>query len=863
MEKRERMSGKTAKPVLYVIVNNHFDPTWRRCWDRRFTFKGQTYASYADLESYYILDNLALAHKHKTYAFEVESSIVLRKFLERHPEKRAALVRLAQEGRFAVTGGGEAIIDGNMVLGESLVRNYLVGLLWAEDVLGRKTQLAVRTDAFGNSAQLPQILRGCELAWATGMSYTPAQGLYWQGLDGSTILHATLPIAAWGGGNTKYAPCPICRGTGRSGDVDTACPHCAGRGIEPEKRAWLPRDVHKDALEAFNAGLVRMAPEELLPNPDLIDWVKEQRETYDARFALEEDIICHLQPWLDNVDAPKPQDVHPEVELNPNNSGCWVTRIKTKQVCRRQEYALLTAEALSTLASLRGASYPRADLNRVWQALFFTMFHDAITATHVDPAYAEIQDFWAAIDTETGNVQASALRALIQPQPGRISVLNLTGHPTSQISTLTLPRQDTTLVLTDEAGQQVPLVNARQINAEQTEVSFVAENVPAFSNRFYQVERGNADMSLVTPLEQPIIENERFRIAADERGISTVFDKDLGVDILKASTYRPGELILEHDEGSPWATLHPNQSRTPLADMTELVAAEKGAGFERLVFKINARYGQGFAGNCLNARVTVTLTQSIGRVDFSMDANWDAFNHRLRVAMPVPYAGQHIYEIPYGMLERTSYEPTFGWAGANGDWPAINWAGVQTDALSIALFNKGLPSYRMEQDGLGNEVIYLSLLRSPTIPTYLHEPQFYTMTDWDGMRDAGDHHFEYAIAAYAKPFAESKVVLDAESYNTGLVAVAGNVQLPKLPRVHSTCTRIASLKWAELGQAIILRLHEFRGQGGPVKITLPDIISNITRVNLLERQGTPLELKNNCVQLTTRPWEITTLRLEL
>ena len=197
------MSAPGLKPVLYICVNNHFDPTWRRCWDRRFTSGGDTFVSYADLESYYMLDNLDLARRYPTFKFNAESAIVVRKFLERHPGRLGELRQLACEGRFAVTGGGDNIVDANMVLGESLVRNYLLGLLWVEDTLGQTTRLGVRTDAFGNSAQLPQILRGCEIAWATGMSYSPAQGIYWRGLDGSTIVHTSVPVVGIAGGNRK------------------------------------------------------------------------------------------------------------------------------------------------------------------------------------------------------------------------------------------------------------------------------------------------------------------------------------------------------------------------------------------------------------------------------------------------------------------------------------------------------------------------------------------------------------------------------------------------------------------------------------------------------------------------------------
>jgi len=156
------------KPILLIFVNNHFDPIWRRCWDRRFTFKGDTFISYADIESFYMLDNLELSRKHPEYKFEAEFSLVVQKFLECHPDKLEELQQLAKEGRFGVTGGGQVIVDTNLILGESIIRNYLIGFLYVEDRFGQITHLAVRNDGFGNSAQLPQILRGLKLTGPPG-----------------------------------------------------------------------------------------------------------------------------------------------------------------------------------------------------------------------------------------------------------------------------------------------------------------------------------------------------------------------------------------------------------------------------------------------------------------------------------------------------------------------------------------------------------------------------------------------------------------------------------------------------------------------------------------------------------------------
>jgi alpha-mannosidase len=863
------MPTTPAKPALYIVVNNHFDLTWRRCWLRPFTFQGQTYVSYTDLQAFYMLDNLELARRDPGYKFAAESAQVVRKFLERCPEALPILQQLACEGRFAITGAGEAIVDANMIHGESLARNFVDGLLWVEQTFGQPTRLTVRNDAFGNSSQLPQILRGCEIDWATGMSYSPPQGRYWRGLDGSTILARSLPIVAWGGGVIKYPPCPACRGCGEQ--AGAACPVCAGRGIEPGLRAGLPGPIDADALAEFGAGLVWVTPEELLPNPGLLEWAEAMRQEYDVRFALEEDVQPYVQSWLDALENPSAADLdlHPAPELNPNNSGCLVTRIKTKQSVRRQEHAVLAVEALSVMAALKGLPYPAEDLKSLRQDQYFTMFHDAITATHVDAAYRELESFWRKIDLETACYRDLALSALLrQGQDGEFSVINSTGQAVTAVCAAPVAFPGPVAIV-DEHSCPIPVLDSSASVGGQTGVAFLVEDLPPFSARVYRVGPGTAP----APLSQPVdhfpggatIENRRFLVRADAHGLSAVYDKALGREILAADGVRPGELILEHDEGSPWATLYPDQARVSLAPFTRLAAVETSAAWERLVFEVEAPRELGLSGRCLRARLAVTLVEGLARVDFAAHVAWDAFNHRLRVAMPVPChpdaAARHVYEIPYGVLERRPYPAEFRWAGPNGDWPAIHWAGVEQPGLSVALFNQGTPSYRVETGAACSQVILLSLLRSPAIPTYLHEPDYYTMTEWDGMRDSGDHDFAFAVSAYDRPFAESSVVLDGEAYNTALVCAPGVANLPPMPRLESAAARLAALKWAEAGDGLVLRLVEFRGQGGEAAIALPPGFRAAEKVNLLERRPEPLLVSNGTVRLHLKPWEIATLRL--
>ncbi|MCY3020796.1 MAG: glycosyl hydrolase-related protein [Planctomycetota bacterium] len=847
------------KPVLYILTNNHFDPTWRRCWDRRFTDSGRTFVSYAELEDYYLTDNLAIARKHSEYKFEAESTVVARKYLERHPEKLKELRRLAAARRFAVTGAGENIVDSNMVLGESLVRNFLLGLLWVEETLGVRTKLGVRNDAFGNSAQIPQVFRGCEIEWVTGFSYSPCRKEYWRGLDGSILCCANVPVIGSAREAAKCRPCSRCLGKG--------CRACRNRGIEPTP-AVFPEQLDLKRLRERGCGLISMGYEENLPNPEVIARARQLRGKYDVRFAVQEDFLAI--PWLrdmvSRVGKPPAGELCTDPELNPNNSGTWVTRIKLKQMCRQQEYELLAAESLSTLAALRGAEYPRRKLKAAWRTLLFTMFHDAITATHVDAAYDELGELQADIATSMLKHWRRVSKVLVRPAQDRISVLNMTGGAATQPVAVLLPASAASFSLRDEDGQEVQVLRSREYQRKMW-VQFLAKDVPPFGARVFSVLPRRTAPPSVRQLREPVIENERFRIQADSHGIVSVYDKRLKCDILKPGMYRPGELVLERDTGSPWATLEPDCSRMGLAEWTTLEGAQAAPVWQRLMFRVELPYSSKAAwarGWLVRGTVELTLHAGLERADCYTWLEWDSHNGRVRVAFPVPMRGKHYYGIPYGTLERKPYKGEFNnWDGANGDWPAINWSGVQAPKHSVALLNKGIPSYRMEEDHKGGTTMWLSLLRSPAVPTYLHEPQFYSMTAYDGMRDAGDHLFHYAITAYDKPFAASDVVNDAEGYNDGLIAAPGVARLPRAPQCLSDHVRISALKMAEQGGGLIIRLWEYRGQGGEVSVRLPDGVQRVSKVNLLERQPQPLDLRGGMVRFAVRPWEIATLLAEL
>lgn len=850
------MKQTVKKPILYLIPCNHFDLAWRRPFETDMVYEGKTFIPYVKIEQYYIEDNIALCEKYPEYKFTIESVAVCREFLKNRPDMADKLMRLSKEGRLFIAGTGDNIIDANLVLGETVVRNMTMGLLWTEEHFSQKNRQAFRADAFGNSAQLPQIFRGCELDHAFMLHYVEPDGKYWRGLDGSVVVCGYFENSGNGGNPYKLTPCKACDGTGKKGGAE--CPVCCGRGInsEREKLFYFPFKVKEELLNENGAGFIMLAPEEYLPKEETIQRALEFKEKYDVRFVTPEEPLADLEELFGNIDNPDESLCNKSNELNPANTGCYVTRIKSKQVMRRQEYALMGAETLAVIAWLGGGEYPKDKLDTIWQDLLHTAFHDCVTGTVVDAAYRELEDVRAKIDSEIKTLRTELLSKITENGNNAVTVINRFGHTANGIVSVDLPSGISSVrVYESDTDKEVTVTDMKK-SGDKTVVCFMAQNIEPFGiKNFYWKETDNG-ISVAT-VDEKHIENDRFTVTADENGIVSIYDKKQNKEIAKSGEYHVGELIFEHDEGSPWATLSSDCRRTPLAGRTKLKSVEKGNAFERMTFE--TRPLMGYTQHDVSATVTVTLKKGIDRVDFHASVNWNSYNHRLRVAFPTTVTGKHIYGIPYGMNERKPYAPVYNsWTGINGDYPAVDFAGIDSDKSSFAVLNRGIPSYKIEE-GDGGDTLYLSVLRSPTVPTYLHEPNYYSMTEWDGMRDAGRHDFDYSVVAYDCSLSESTVLSDAVNFNATPIAVNGIVKPAEIPKINSDNVYCSSLKKAEKRDALVMRLVEYRGKSGKIEIVRPEWATAAYRVNLLERQEKPIDFIDGKAEITVRPFEILTV----
>jgi alpha-mannosidase len=388
----------------------------------------------------------------------------------------------------------------------------------------------------------------------------------------------------------------------------------------------------------------------------------------------------------------------------------------------------------------------------------------------------------------------------------------------------------------------------------------IARDVPALGGRTIELQPAK-EAPAIEALDSDAIENDRFRVETNEHGVTRILDRRAKRDLIDFAHFYAGELILEHDYGDPWATRRPDHFRDRLSPFTRRTGAQRIPGGFEIAFEGKHPCNfHDFEVNWLTWTTRVRLLNDLPSIEFLFDVDFDTHNRRLRAAFPTCFhTDLGDYEIPYGTLRRKRYDVRdYGPNGVNGDWPVTQWAAPAASPASVAVINRGECSYRIE----GGNVL-VSLVRSPTTPWCMYEPEYYRMPLFDGMRDSGVHHFHLTLFPFEGDWRDAGVTEYAWSCNAPLLAAADTRVTGEPPLVlDARGTMISTVKRAEDGDALIVRLYEYAGRGETVRLSVPDGFRNAHSVNLLERQPQGLKTRDGRVTVDMAPFKLATVRFQ-
>lgn len=867
---------------VYVVCFNHMDEIWRRCFRDHFCYEGNVIRPYSEIEEALFNQWIKTIEK-AGCKYSIEQCMTIREYLERNPDKFNRFKQLVHDGSIEILGGGETIIDYNMVQGESIVRSHLYSILWYMENMGRRPETGIATDTFGLSAQLPQIYR--KLRYDSLILYSRVFDKckpFWKGLDGELIYikqdysdEGILKIEE--ADYQKYPVCSSCSGEG--------CKCCGYTGVDYsyrrysfEKNLQAAFERMRDSLE--NEFILIFSSEEVLEN----DGFKTDIEKYAEEHGIQIDYSTFGEitekfgsRYLEALKSGSvvDSDIDGRIEANPVSTGCYVSRIELKKLNRRLEDMLTSCEKFALFASTMGMNYPKMKMRRLWNMMALVQFHDSITSTHIDAGYEELMRTIRTIGIGASQIYSEAMETIeksigIPKKEGYeafvlFNPLNwkISGNIFETVLSVEKDRKISGVTIEDSRGNVqeilgITFVENRANNS--VNVRFKGAEVPPMGYAvFYFKLSGEAP----NPTEKTdnCIENEYYRITLGDHGVTEIYDKELKEKVLSGGV---GDLIVEDDFGSVWETQAEPLFREVLSKPYNVDNITKSkfntsvkvrqSGSEKTA-RIEGSYtNPGRTINKVDWSQEISLFKGIKKIYFRTHIDWDAYNHRIMVRLPLNFKtanDEAYYEIPYGTLKRKAYKGQYGkHSTGNGDWPAINFAACfnAEKNYTVALINKGLPANQVK-DG----IMYLSLLRSPIMPVYIY--------DNGGAKDEGSHTFEYMITTDKGGLREGQFVQKGMEFNTEFMTCPGFQKEGSLGPEHSFLKNfsdniiISAVKKPEKGDGIVIRAYE--AYGDTVEDSFDGFnLENAQETNLLEEGGIKV------AGLSFKPFEIKTLKLE-
>ena len=720
-----------SRRILHVISHTH--------WDREWYFPFE-YFRFRMVE---LIDRLmAILDEDDTFKhFYLDGqTVLLEDYAAIRPKKTDALLRLIGEGRVQ-TGPWYTATDENLVSGESLIRNLLIGLSSAHKH-GIPSMVGYLPDQFGHVSQMPQILNGFGIKYAVigrGLNRNQHNNeFYWESDEGSRVLGVFL--------NTWYNnACDIPRS-----------PEAAA--------AFLTKAADEVArTNATNHILLMNGVDHLEPQPEL-------GKILSRAALLMPDTLVHdtLDKALDAISAAVPEDLELfRGELREDYGG----RLDSGVISARMPLKLANfsvtshiervAEPLAAIARVVTGTDFGDFLVHAWKTLLKNHPHDSICGCCIDPVASQIMCRFDSAHEIAKSIAERSVATLSRHvgysgQEGEFIAYNPSSFSrnSAEIIEVDVPTGEPTrrpidmqrkpyrflempaVKLIDDEGKSLPvqLISIRETerlvtsptqlptaqSVQRLKMAFQSEQGP-FELANYRVSLASAEKragaygeDLVTsPTE---IENEYLRLNLSENGLLWLTSKITNKTI--------GPIHVLEDGGDIGDTYHYDQPQMDSiitkssADHYALVERGPLSGAFHLRYHLSVpekadaeRLGRSHELTTLVIDVVARVKRGCPYLAFDIAVDNSALDHRLRVIFP---SGVHSeVATSSSQLDTVTREIAIpdAWVGAATTQPHTGWTDVSDGSVGLAVFSKGLPEIEAlpEKDGVH---LALTLLRS-------------------------------------------------------------------------------------------------------------------------------------------------------
>ena len=677
---------------VHMIGNAHIDPVWLWPWQSGVDEALATMASAADR-----------CDEYPEFVFTRGEAWLYQQTERVRPDLFQRIRKLVERGQWHITGGQFLQPDLNLPTAAGLHRQLVHGQRYFRDRFGIAPVTAYNVDSFGHTASLPDIL--VEHGYS-GYVFRrpeehqvslPANTFVWRGVGGGEVTAF------------RIVPGYVANFADLTGQV-----HLAVESTDPA----LGHTLCFYGVGNHGGG----------PSKAMIEWILAHRD-----FGGHELVFSTPQAFMDAIAGARAKLPIVTTELQHAFPGCYSVMHDIKSAQRHGEQLLDQAEraadALAGDVTERSAYHARID--RAWEDLLFTEFHDILTGTSIPSAWPSVRAMQgrARILGEEVLYDATrgwSYRALPRINEHQVIVINTDDTPFSG------PVEAEPYLdfddwrgrwLTDEKGEAVPF---QEIQPESNQliprILFKAE-IDARASRQFQV-RGDAPPKRkarrsAMAASRKELTNGRISVSLGAGGIGQIAVR--GTKLLGRGGIG---LHLRHDSTDTW-TFHTDRWVEPIE------ARLAGASWqveESGPIRVRAR----LETHLRHSRVTWTVSLYDGepRVDLDIEVNFDERFTLLQ--MPIRLAAE-----PSRWTDGIAGAHIARESGAT-EWPFLGWSRLRVGRTDIGLVTNDAYSH-----SVNGSVWSPTLLRSPKMAWGGGQPATYSGRDHH--TDQGVHRFRFQL----------------------------------------------------------------------------------------------------------------------
>lgn len=835
----------------------------------------------------------------KEFKFSEEDVFVLQEFLRRYPSQTEEVRELFKKnilecGAFYM-GPSELLLGG-----EGLIRNIYFGKGWLKNKFGVNTEFAWNVDEPGHTLQMPQILSRAGIKnfiiWKVlirnenNLNVTGYVGpaiFRWQAPDGSEVLVAHCPEGYSSGSKLRTNDFKV---------AEDALKGFAQRQIARHNEFTLPPFI-----------LMAEGGDCTIPDPLLGINARRWNEKYGApkvKIALANEYFKAVE-YAAKQGKGKIQNILGEMP-------CWWDGTQSVEndafmLTRHAEYLLTTAEKFSTINHLLlpHYDYPQAAINNAWEEKLWVHEHNwggnkGIISDAVKLANARNM-YTLSNDLVSGTLGTLIKNIRCNNKGIPLVVFNSLAWERTDIAKheVSLEKQGIReLTLFDAKGNFIPsqiktLSTYPDGSIARAEVIFEA-SVPSMGYATYYLNEGKNKSTNPLTASASSLENRFFVVKIDPQtgGITSIYDKINGKEILNTNKYKGNELIaLENlgvDEAEEFTDKWWRMGEKP-ATVTLLESGPVCATIS-------------VEGSIMNSeRVQeITLYANLPRIDLKTELNWDG-QEKIQVNTMFPFKIDHgrlTYEVPFGMVEYGKENPS-----SKACHPTVratnNWMDLSNESMGVTLATEVAPfdvkdrmdprfhdarilEGKMEKatftmDTRISKLYSRIALQDPMLleTDFVLQPVLLRSVFSCGDKNLyfnqkGKHPYRFSITTHKGGLIPHDAVHAGWEHNSPLIVMEGQSQNGSLTdrnsflEVSQPNVIVSILKKAEDGNGTIVRCYETDGKNTSVNLHGPNGIQNATKVSIIEDQPDnhllPID-KNTIKDLSIGKFAIETLKL--